>query len=464
MIWLNVSVFVFAVWLGCYLLAREGAQRRFQFAALGLLAYAAAVALAGINGSEMRVDLSVWQRPLVWLPALFWLGTLLNLTPPEPETEEPADWRLQINRWLLPAAIILYLLGVVLALQSPTLSAPFQLGVSLLLLALLALTLVQLLRQLRGSESRVQRPLLILLIASIFFVLGVSLLFLPQTWIQSGWVLLAIGVDLLTLGMLIAYLDAQEAGEGLRRHMLHSFVLSIGVSLLFGSQLGFVFWLADLDSAGSRAALFGILGSAVTIQTFNQPLQAWLEKLIWARNPRRLEQQSTYREALEAERRQREDQFDPKGIPEEELKRLTRRAFSHFNNLPRLAASPLTQMPIIDQRLQAKGADQQTLTRAAELRTLLSECVERLKPGVNGHFSPSDEWRFYNALYYPYVLGVKPYSRKLLLEEHPEDVQAALEWFRRQVPERTLYNWQNQAAALIATDLLEKHQTGSSWQ
>jgi hypothetical protein len=31
----------------------------------------------------------------------------------------------------------------------------------------------------------------------------------------------------------------------------------------------------------------------------------------------------------------------------------------------------------------------------------------------------------------------------------------ALEWFRQEVPERTLYNWQNKAAELIAQSLRE---------
>jgi hypothetical protein len=53
------------------------------------------------------------------------------------------------------------------------------------------------------------------------------------------------------------------------------------------------------------------------------------------------------------------------------------------------------------------------------------------------------------------VIGLKPYSRHdghHLLEG---ETQAALDWFRTYVPERTLHNWQNAAAKLIAQDLRE---------
>ncbi|MCL4835809.1 MAG: hypothetical protein KJZ86_25450 [Caldilineaceae bacterium] len=34
--------------------------------------------------------------------------------------------------------------------------------------------------------------------------------------------------------------------------------------------------------------------------------------------------------------------------------------------------------------------------------------------------------------------------------------EAALEWFRAVIPERTLYNWQKDAAGLVAQDLWER--------
>jgi hypothetical protein len=43
------------------------------------------------------------------------------------------------------------------------------------------------------------------------------------------------------------------------------------------------------------------------------------------------------------------------------------------------------------------------------------------------------------------------------MEALPEsDARDVLEWFRTNVPERTLHNWQNAAAKLVAQDLREQ--------
>jgi hypothetical protein len=72
-----------------------------------------------------------------------------------------------------------------------------------------------------------------------------------------------------------------------------------------------------------------------------------------------------------------------------------------MGNLPRLAASPLTRLPVIDKQLASRGDEDNTLERAAELKSLLTQSIERLKPRDQGDFGTSDEWRHYNSLYYP---------------------------------------------------------------
>jgi hypothetical protein len=104
------------------------------------------------------------------------------------------------------------------------------------------------------------------------------------------------------------------------------------------------------------------------------------------------------------------------------------------------------------------------LERANELKTLLREGIDCLKPAAGDAFQSGDEWRYYNALYYPYVVGLKPYSRRTLHDDDlPPAQQDALEWFQTYVPERTLYNWQTAAAKLVAQHLREQarvHQAG----
>src|SRR5690606_21234920 len=105
--------------------------------------------------------------------------------------------------------------------------------------------------------------------------------------------------------------------------------------------------------------------------------------------------------------RQRDDSPPVLDLDEDEFIRLTRRALSHMPDLPRLAASPLTTMQIVSERVEA---DANALQRANELRQILTECIQALRPQERGEYGTGDEWRFFNALYYPYVAGMSPYK------------------------------------------------------
>src|SRR5690606_3631744 len=95
------------------------------------------------------------------------------------------------------------------------------------------------------------------------------------------------------------------------------------------------------------------------------------------------------------------------------------------------------------------------LERAHLLKALLVESILRLKPYSDKDFDSSDDWRYYNSLYFPYVVGLKPYSVRFDTEALDESSRMALDWFQTQVPERTLHNWQTTAAKLVAQHLRE---------
>jgi hypothetical protein len=179
------------------------------------------------------------------------------------------------------------------------------------------------------------------------------------------------------------------------------------------------------------------------------------DRIAFSPFPRIRQQRADLRAAADAVQRV-DEQLNLSGLDDGEFARLTRRALSQMGNLPRLAANPLTRLPLVDERLQAQGKSPDTLTRAAELKLILTESIHRLKPPEPDDFGSSDAWRHYNALYFPYVVGLKPYSRRNNHAEMDTAVQAALTWFRREIPQRTLYNWQNAAARLIAQDLREQ--------
>ncbi len=107
----------------------------------------------------------------------------------------------------------------------------------------------------------------------------------------------------------------------------------------------------------------------------------------------------------------------------------------------------------MERRLAERNAKDNAIERTIELKTLLNESIARLKPHQKGDFGTSDEWRYYNALYFPYIIGLKPYSSRAQNDDKDPIAQKALEWFRSSIPERTLHNWQNAAAKLVAQDL-----------
>jgi hypothetical protein len=289
-------------------------------------------------------------------------------------------------------------------------------------------------------------------LATLFVVLGSASLLLNWTVIPRAWLLIALSLDFTVFGVLIALLDARGNGEILWPHFVRSFDAAALAGLVFGGQVGLVMAL----SAGATPAMLTLLlttvAAAVAWQVFLDPLQQALDRVAFANAPRLVETRAELRSAA-GELPRLPQTPDLAVLSEEEFARLTRRALSSLGNLPKLAANPLIALPQVAQR---SGQSASALERAAELRALLIESIEHLKPRTGDSFGKTDDWRYYNALYFPYVVGVKPYSRRLAGDDHlPSHAQAALDWFQAQVPERTLHNWQNAAARVIARHLRE---------
>ncbi len=397
MIIFEIFIFGFTLWLGAYLISRNPSEIRLVFAGTGLIAYGIALSLgvlAGYGNEQELTNLWLrWQRSLLVLPAICWLLLLFQL--------------------------------------------------------------------LRGDESWYSRlqshrnPLVIVVTASVFFGLGLGLLTIPLDWIPRNLLLLAIGGDLLFLGATVAFLDAFDEGETLLPHMTRSFSYALFVSLIFGGQIALVMILSTGVSSPMLMLLLGTITVAILLQTFSDSIQYLLDAIVLHRSPQLAQTQATFRDAENSASRLSEP-TDLSQIDEQGFTRLTRRALSHMGNVPRLSTSPLTHLPIVEGRLGSQDNPLDTLQRATELRAVLTESIDRLKPEKDGHFGITDQWRHFNALYYPYVIGIKPYSRRPSDASLDEDSRQALEWFRSQVPQRTLYNWQNVAARLIAQDLRER--------
>jgi hypothetical protein len=466
---LKILVFAFAWWFGLYLLARNPARPLLRRAGFGLVAYALAL-VAGLLGEVApfitAAILARVERLLLIVPAFCWSGALIQLL--------PEDWpfREQLDRaWafgLLPLAAA----GMALAFVTDTIFDPVNgppaagpgylaLG-ALAILALLA-SLILVWRTRRAARPR--NAFGLLLAVGLLFSLGVAMVVLggsatgdqtgtQATWLSwlGEWSVLGIGFDLLLLDIAIAWLDAFDEGETLLPDLIRSFAGAGFAALLFGLQVAVAMQIGAGFGLPMIALLLATIAAAIAAQVFASPLQAAIDRLAFADAPGLRRARAELRAAADALPRV-DAGLDLAGMEPAEFARLTRRALSYYGDLPRLAASPLTRLPCVDARLAARAAPDDPIERATELKRLLAESIVRLKPRGDNDFGATDEWRFYNALYFPYVVGLKPYSRRTDHDHLDPTAQAALEWFQRTVPERTLHNWQNAGARLVAEQL-----------
>jgi hypothetical protein len=444
---LLIGLFAYAtsLWLGLYLLARSPHKASMRRAGVGLLAYGLALATDLLGVTPEAGPLARLVQLLFIAPAVCWSGAMLALLP------EQLPWPARANRYWLRAFVPLCAalgLGAVLARE------PLD-GLFLTLLTIAAaLELVVALALVLHARKAI-RPAPVrglLAVATLFFGLGFALLGLPLSWAPRPVVLIAIGIDLELLGLAVALWDAFDEGETLQRDMLRSFAGAGGAALLFGGQIAIA--MALVETPDLLPLLITSVGAAIVTQVLSGTLAAWADRLV-LRAPAMELARAELRASAEALPRI-DTGFDLGAADGGEFVRLTRRALSHYGDLPRLASSPLTRLPQIDERLRARSAPDHPLERAAELRELLREGIERLRPRGEATFGTSDAWRYYNALYFPYVVGLRPYSKRSSPDSLEPDARQALDWLSTMVPERTLHNWQNAAARLVAEDLRAK--------
>jgi hypothetical protein len=287
-------------------------------------------------------------------------------------------------------------------------------------------------------------------VATLFFALGNAILIIPLGLVPSWLALASTGCDVALLGVAVAMWDAFDEGQALRADMLRSFAATAVVALLFGGQL-----LIGLAVTGQETALtvllFTSLGIAIAINVLADPLAGLLDRVTFSRSPALRADRAALRDAEAALPRRSTSPLD--GVDDKTFARLTRRALGHYGDLSKLVASPLTALPIIDERLAARGAPDAPLERANELKALLADRIARLKPRDGGDFGTTEQWRHYNSLYFPYVVGVRAYAQNATAAGLDPIARQAWQWFVTEVPQRSLHNWQNAAARLIAADL-----------
>ena len=416
-----VPAFALTWWLACYLVGRDPARAAGRRAAGALIAYSAGVVAWTVAPASTTAEV------LLAAPALFWAGAAVALLPAfVPE-------RRQIERgWLVVSGAFV----LITVLLPPTgrliVLAPLVGGLSLLW-------------RFRDQVEPRLIPLALSLVAMLYGA-ALVLLFGPADLGAPWLAIAAIGVDVLILGYLVAVAEATDVGERLRPDLSRSLVAAVGGLLLAGGPV--ILTMFVTSSRLVAVFQFAVVGVVMTVLGLGGPVHRMLDRVaFWSDERLRDDRHALFLlgEAL-PRRRERSRMI---ATSEADFQRFVRQALDHYADVGRLMRSPLTDLPAVDRRL-AKSRVEQPLARAHELRHVLEEAVAGLRP--TGPFGTGDEWRYYNALYFCCLLGLKPYSAKKTDGLDPE-ARRTIEWIRQYVPRHLLRRWQTEGAAKVARDL-----------
>lgn len=440
---LSAVVFALSWWLGLYLLARDPRKPVLVLAAAGLTSFALVVALDAVRVVTQSEVLGRIEIYLMALPGIAWFAVLMELSRP------PDTWRGRVREMALVGAVAaVALTGAALA---GDVEGPLRLGHWLMFAAVSLSSLGAMVTAMLRPAQPV--PVVrFVLVATLFFALANVILIIPLGLLPSGLALASTGFDVALLGIAVALWDAFDEGQALRADMLRSFTATAAVAVLFGGQA--VIGLAMAGPSASTALtvlLFTSLGIAIAINVLADPLAGVLDRLAFSRSPALRAERAALRSTEAAlPLRARNPLHD---VDDDTFARLTRRALGHYGDLSKLVASPLTALPAIDERLAARGAADQPLERANELKALLADRIAALKPRDGNDFGTTEQWRHYNSLYFPYVVGVRAYAQNATAAGLDPVARQAWQWLVTEVPQRSLHNWQNAAARVIAADL-----------
>ena len=453
---LSVLVFALAWWMGLYLLSRDPRKPVLVLAAVGLCGFAVVVGLDAVRtiGGGYAEALSRIEIYLAAVPAIAWFAVVMELARP-PDTERSRTRELMLTALVAVAVLT----GAVLA---GNVDGPLRLGHWVMFAVISVSTLGAMVAAVRNLSPGRYAPARrgpaqvagVIAVATLFFALSNAILIIPLGLVPSWLALAATGFDVLLLGIAVALWDAFDEGQALRAAMLRSlFGALLAVVLLDGQLLiGTVAFRADVDGTTVLTTTTLItVALAIAATVFSGPLAGLLDRVVFFSSPRLRAERAALRTTEAALPLCSPSPLDD--VDDDTFARLTRRALGHYGDLGKLVASPLTQLPEIDARLAARGAPDQPLERAAELRSLLGDRIDRLKPRDGGDFGTSEQWRYYNALYFPYVVGVRAYAQNATAAGLDPVARQAWQWFGTDVPQRSFHNWQNAGARLIAADL-----------
>ncbi|WP_203824487.1 hypothetical protein [Actinoplanes palleronii] len=422
---LAVPAFALSWWLAGYLIGRDPGRPALRWASAALASYAIGLVAWTVAPGERTAQI------LICLPALALAGSIVALLPLSPSERRPIDM----------GALVLGVLFQIMVVALP--GAGKLVGLTPLAGALVLLW--------RQYDQVVPRPLpLALTVMAALYAAGLAVLLIPVDTGGPAVPLAAIGLDLLVVGYLVAVAHAVAGGERLRPDLRRSLAAALLAVLLVGLPAVLTMYAVPGDTLVTTLQFV-----PVAVVSLAAGLAGRLGRLLdrvalGGDNRLRQDRAALYVNADALLRRRERRRLGEIGEPE--FLRLTRRALADFNDLSRLARSPLTDLPAVAHRIAGRG-DDQPRARARELRAVLREEVSALRPA--GPFDTGDDWRYYNTLQFCGVLGLNPYSRRQRLDGLSREARMAVDWFRRYVPRDTMRQWHREAAMVVAERLWE---------
>jgi hypothetical protein len=326
----------------------------------------------------------------------------------------------------------------------------------------------------------------VLAVGAVAFLAGALWLMVRKNWdlpitVMPGF--LGLFGGLAALGYGVAHFGLLLDGQNIQRDFVYNLTGIVILNLLYGGLLS----LAGPASAESALALIALVTFTHTTFDVGRTL---LDQLFFSTAERAARAEARdYATALGTtpiaapERAPESQSLDesPDGAelateaaePADDqrykiFQNQVRKALTSLKSPPQVAKSPLLTLDLIEQRVIEAGHGDNRLNRAAALRELLLEQIERLRPevGDDAAHHVGEAWRFYNVLYYPYV---RELSRKSALAEArrraderrragqraPGELEQVLSWLA-DVDEDTFYKWQRRASDTIAAILWEE--------
>lgn len=457
MIIVQLSYFGLLFWFGLYMVNRDVRNIRLLLAGLGVivcsLGFGVTLLMPYSQGDPfMAPPLSTVRDICFYLPLVLWQGAVLSTVSRE-EGERNVLW--QLWRYVLTGLTVGIVIGLAFAANPDIYFVSSKAAVYVFFILI---TVLSIWGAVSGGTKR-SFPFYVFNYVPffVFACMTVLNLFFPEV-VWNKWTLVANSAGMLLFGAYTIVKEIREQGESWLPDLFRSLDYSVFFTLIFSGQVALVSILGTgtgFDFATLLSLMVSIMVS-IAFQVYVYPIRALLDNIALMTFPKLRTERSKLR-LVESVQVRIDDDANPEEMDNEEFYRHIRRATSNLGNLERLAASPLAQLALIDERLRKCGTADGVVERANELKSLLIESILQMKPRPDEAFGTTDEWKFYNALYFPYVAGIKPYSVRYSNNQLDAPSKEALEWFRTCVPERTCYNWQNAGARLIATSLKEKN-------